>query len=146
MDKPFSFIISQAKVKGKTSTYDRIARKEVEDIIELLKACGCDIRMTWPEKRSTASVEVLSMPTLEQVDRRLNRSGGRYKSFLSVVNPTEGLSANATVGEFIEWYKVHTAEEGQHALGLSPATFFRRLKDIKRAAEKNPDIPLTRII
>lgn len=145
MNKPFSFTISKAQVKGKNSTYDRTARKEIKELIELLKVCGCDISLTWPEKRSTASVEVLSMPPFEKVNRRLNRSGGRHKNPLYVVNPTKGISKKATVGEFIEWYKTHTSKEGQRLLGLSPATFFRRLRDIKNAAENNPDTPLTHL-
>ena len=142
MDQPFNFTISKAQVKGETSTYDRVAREEVEELVSLLKSIGCDIRMTWPKNRASALVEVSYMPTLARIDIRMNRGGGRPKDHFIVRNPTEKFTRDITVREFLEWYKTHTAKEAQDVLEMPPATFFRRLKDLRELEKTAPETKL----
>ena len=87
----------------------------------------------------TLSVDV---PTQQAARAMRTRGAGAKRKY---IYPPAGspLSVDTTCKEFLAWLEGHTAAEAMEALGIgSPATYFRRLRDIREIAEEDADTPL----
>lgn len=120
-----SFVVSQCDLD------------DVQYLADVLREMGLDVVFEHPGPyRRTAEFAIRNLPDKWDARRMRTRDAGRPSTG---IHPPDNsiFNSDSTCAEFLAWQENHTAAEGMDALGLTPATYYRRLKSIReRVAEE----------
>lgn len=114
-------------------TASRFRREDFERFAESLSELGIGFEYELSQSGKTATVSA-SFPDKHDAKQARTRNAGRRSKGTF---PPRGsiFNIDTTCAEFLEWLDGHTAEEGMEQLGLSRATYFRRLAKIRERVE-----------
>lgn len=134
LERVFEVTINTRECADDPATIDaRVAHLRGEEALEefakLLRAYGMDARVGYTASTHARAVLTVAHPEPLDARRVVSRGGGRPRK--GVAWPAE---MGATDEERLEWVDAHTEAEAMEALGVSRATLYRRLRELREAA------------
>lgn len=112
-------------------TASNFDRADFESLAESLAALGVVFDYEISQSGKTARVRA-SFPDRFEARRSRTRNAGRRSKGINPPNSSI-FNRDTTCREFLDWQKSHSVEEGMEQLGLSRATYFRRLSAMRNA-------------
>ena len=131
------------KTRNCTFTASGFKRDDLEHFTKALEAMGipvtCEISTTGKTARINAEVPA------SLFDAKIKRT--RFAGRRSIgINPPKNsiFNCDTPCKDFLSWQNEHSAAEGMKQLGLSRATFFRRMKSMRAKIEEYDQINANR--
>lgn len=113
-----------------TFTASNFRQDDFEHLVEALSAMGVGIDCQVSATGKTAKVRAVVPANLYDAKVKRTRLAGRRSQG---INPPASsiFNSDTPCKEFLAWQKDHSAAEGMQQLGLSRATYFRRMKAMR---------------
>lgn len=109
--------------------------RDLAHLVQVLQAMGLDVDVM-ELARGRAQLDFSHLPSRVEAERIRTRGAGRPKKALCLPESSV-FNYDTPVAEAVAWLDAgHTVEEGMEALGIaSRTTYYRRVRDIRRALE-----------
>ena len=123
------------KTRNCTFTASNFNRDDLEHFTKALDVMGIPITCDVSTTGKTARVNVEVPASLFDAKSKRTRFAGRRSQG---INPPHSsiFNCDTPCKDFLSWQKNHTVAEGMEQLGLSRATFFRRMKSMRAIIEE----------
>lgn len=109
----------------------------VEKVAGAIEALGLPALVQKAGQRSAEVTVIVPSMATERIlsDARTRKAGRKPLRMPLLIDDTLEINFDSTVDDFMRFRESHTAPECAKALGLTTATYYRRLKKIKALAE-----------
>jgi hypothetical protein len=129
-EKPYDW--QDGSCSFRATGYDE---RDLAHLVQVLQAMGLQVTAEELPRGRSVQIAFAHLPSRTEAERARTRGAGRHKKALSLPKGSV-FNSETPVAEAAAWLDGHTAQEGMAALGIaSRTTYYRRVRDIRRALE-----------
>lgn len=122
-------MLVKAKVK------DAEQQAQLRRLVQAAEALGLDVRVVDTGER-TVAFECGELPSVYEAGKMRTRGAGRPRAHADLPAGSVFAAVGTTVDDVLAYAGEHTGKECQEQLGMSAATYYRRLREWRGLTEK----------